>query len=75
MQKTYSAHFLLQHDNKVKMLYNFDTSLDDEKFSKKEQENFYRHFFALRCEKKKKFRLEKLEEKMKDLKKIGDTSN
>jgi hypothetical protein len=49
--------------------------LDDDKFSKKEQENFDKHFFALCCEKKKKFQLEKLEEKMKDLKRIGDTNN
>ncbi len=61
--------------DKVKKFYNFDTRLKDEKFSKKEQENFDRHFFALRCKKSKTFKLEKLEEKMKDLKKIGDTNN
>ncbi len=58
------------------MFDNFDISLDDDdKFSKKEQENFDKQFFALCCQKSENLKLEKLEDKLQHLKKIGDTNN
>jgi hypothetical protein len=66
---------LRQHETKLKYYIIFTPDWMMTNSPKKEQENFDQQFFALCCEKKKKFQLEKLEEKMKDLKRTGDTNN